>query len=348
MKRMHVAVIMSICFMTLQARNHKKNSDDSKISFEQPIAKAPIKSELKTVDNKIDIEKPTTISPAKLLESIQQELRDPNYRQDILPNNFSYPIQLLQYGNRTNQPREYAQNVLSLFSKLLKGAEYVNSYVFCSFIEQLPGLIKNHFMYFKPGSPTEQLALNDLDILDRLQQTVTSMMYGKFTNEFSTFKENPEKFLDDLTKNIVSATEEEMSIEQLRQTTIRFLEVGLSKLIWNALDHDKSWQSVKMLSDRIATLMEFNIIDDLNDLDELFWTLTHRYCYFLDLNSTELPISFYEKVKQDISTQRLVLFDLEEQETFIQSKSECLMHTLLKQEAKKRAYDYPASSATVA
>lgn len=326
MKRVLFSIVISICFIG-------------------PIQAKPVVAKKREADV---IEQPAQTTPASLLNSIQRELKDPNYRRDILPNNFSYLIQLLEYGHKTDQPRDYTQNVFSLFSKLLKGSEYVNSYVFGSLVEQLPHLLKKNFMYYKPGSPTEQLALNDLDILDRLQHTVATCMYGKFSNEFNTFKENPDNFLDDLTKKIINATAQEMSIESLRQTVVRFLELGLGKLIWSANDHDRSWESLKTMSDRIATLMECNIIDDLNDLDELFWTLIHRYCYFLDLHTTELPIAFYEKVKQDISTQQLTLFDLEEQENFLQSKSQCLMHTLLTQEAKKRAFDYQKPTTQIA
>jgi hypothetical protein len=321
MKRVLFSMMICICFIS-QVEAKKKQADPT--------------------------EQPTQMTPASLLQSIQRELKDPNYRRDILPSNFSYLIQLLEYGYKTDQSRDYTQNVLSLFSKLLKGCEYVNSYVFGSLVEQFPRLLKKNFMYYKAGSPTEQLALNDLDMLARLQKTVTTCMYGKFTNEFNAFKENPDAFLDDLTKKIIGATSEEMSIESLRQTVVRFLEVGLSKLVWSAHDHDKSWESLKTISDRIATLMECNVIDDLNDLDELFWTLVHRYCYFLDLHSTELPVAFYEKVKQDISTQQLALFDLEEQENFIQSKSECVLQTLLTQEAKRRAFDYQRNTAHIA
>lgn len=320
MKRMLFIALISICFSSLHAK--KKKADP--------------------------IEQPVEPTPAQLLQSIQRELKDPKYRQDILPNNFSYLIQLLEYGAKTEQPRDYTQNVLSLFSKLLKGSEYVNSYVFGSLVEQFPRLLKNNFMYYKSDSPTQQLALNDLDILDRLQHNVNSFMYSQFSTEFNRFKENPDMFLDELTKKIVDAASQEMNIEQLRQTVVRFLEVGLSKLIWNHKDHEKTWESLKTISNRIATLMEYNIIDDLNDLDELFWTLLHRYCYFLSLHSTELPIAFFEKVKLDISTQQLTLFDLEEQESFIQSKSECLMQALITQEAKKRAFDYRERAAKVA
>jgi hypothetical protein len=121
---------------------------------------------------------------------------------------------------------------------------------------------------------------------------------------------------------------------------LRFLEVGLSKLIWNPHEQEKTWESVKSISHHLATLMKYNIVDDLNDVDELFWTLIHRYRYFLELHNTTMPLSCYAKIKRDIRTQKLMLFELEEQEPFLQSKASCLMHTILAQEAKKRAHEY--------
>lgn len=285
-------------------------------------------------------EKSSSTNPANLLGSIQKELRDSKYRQEILPNNFSYLLQLLEHGVKTNQPHDYAQNVFRLFGKLLKGSEYVNSYVFSTLMQQLPSLLKHHFAVPKIDSALTHLALHDMDVLERLQHSVTSVVYKKFTNEFTQCKENPELFLDDLTQKILSVTNHEISAKDLRQTVLGFVEVGLSKLIWNPNDHEKSWESVKTLAHNLATLMEHNVIDNVDDLDDLFWTLTHRFCYYLDLNGADMPLSFHAKVKNDIATQQLVLFDLEEQESFLQPKSECVLNTLLTQEAKRRAEDY--------
>lgn len=285
-------------------------------------------------------EKKSDTNPATLLSSIQKELRDPKYRQETLPNNFSYLLQLLEHGVKTNQPHDYAQNVFRLFGKLLKGAEYVNSYVFSTLMQQLPALLKHHFAVAKLDSTLTHLPLHDMDVLDRLEHSVTSIVYTKFTNEFTQCKENPELFLDDLTKKIVSTTAHEISAKELRQTTLSFLEVGVSKLIWNPNDHEKSWESIKTLAHNLAALMEHNIIDNVDDLDDLFWTLTHRFCYYLELNGADMPLTFHAKVKNDIATQQLVLFDLEEQEPFLQPKAECVMNTLLTQEAKRRAEDY--------
>lgn len=306
--------------------------------FIAPLGAKPAAPAAQTV--KHVAEKKVDASPAQLLQSIQKELRDAKYRQEILPNNFSYPLQLLEYGVKTNQSRDYTQSVFRLFSKLLKGAEYVNAYVFSAFVEQFPSLLKKQFTIAKPEFTTQQLATHDLDVLDRLEHNVSTIVYGKFTNDFSKCKEDPQNFLDDLTKQIVAAASEELTTKQLRQTTLHFLEVGLSKLVWSPMDMERSWESVKTLSRNLAELIEHNIVDDIDDLDELFWTLTHRYCFFLEINGADMPLPFYTKVKHDIATQQLLLFDLEEQEPFLQSKSDCIMSTLLAQEAKKRAAEH--------
>ncbi len=287
--------------------------------------------------------KSDTIHASQLLQSIQRDLQDPRYRQDILPNNFSYLTQLLTYGAQTQQPREFAQDTFSLFSKVLKGSEYLNSYVFNSFLKQLPELLKHYFAGYQLESTSQLILVSDLDMLERLQKTVTTIVYTKFTNDFSTCKNDPEQFLNDLSQKILAATTQEVSMEQLRQIVIRFLEVCTSKLIWNPRDQEKTWESVKAISHSLATLMEYNVIDELNDVDELFWTLVHRYRYFLELHNTTMPLSFYAKMKRDIRTNKLMLFELEEQEPFLQTKSSCLLHTVLTQEAKKRAYEFPAS-----
>lgn len=282
-------------------------------------------------------------TPQQLLQSIQHDLCDRKYYQDILPNNFSYLTQLLEYGVTTKQPREYAHSVLGLFSKLLKGSEYVNSYIFVTLLEKFPTLLSPYFTQYKLESAGTSMLTNDLDMLERLEKAVTAIVYSKFTKDFSTCKNNPELFLDDLAHKIIAVTSQEISTEQLRHSVIRFLEVGLSKLIWNPHDTVKTWESIKSISQQLITLMERNIIDDIADIDELSWTLVHRYRFFLELHNTVMPISFYVKAKEDIVAHKLALLEIPEQEPFLTKKSDCLLQTVLTQEAKRHALEYPST-----
>ena len=277
---------------------------------------------------------------ASSISTLQKELKTPQYCKEILPNNFSYLTDLLQYGNDVGQPRAYIRSVFKLFSNLLKGAEYVNAYAFSDLIDQFPSLIKQHLTAQESRTYLNNTALYDANMFDRFKATVNNMLYMKFSTEYEAFKQNPEQFLENISNDIVKTVQEEVSIEQLRQGVIRFCEVGLGKLIWSPEDQEKTWHCVKSISNRLATLLEHNILDDVNDLDDLYWTLVHRYCFFIDITNADMPVKFYQNVKNDIASQQLLLFELDEQDTnFIEPKIQFLTRTLLNAEAKSRAFE---------
>jgi len=112
----------------------------------------------------------------------------------------------------------------------------------------------------------------------------------------------------------------------------------LSKLVWSPEDGEKTWNSVKDISYQLATLVDNNILVDINDLDDLFWTLTYRYCYFLEIAGSDLPLEFFEKVKNDITAQELLFLELEEEDNLFESKASYLTRSLFQAEVKSRAY----------
>lgn len=368
MKRMHsqtlsiiIVLVLSVQTTALNARARKKQSQPTyatTIKQEPALVMHDDKSAiitanqfhrptpLSTTQNK-PVHKPAIKPQQQLLATIQRDLQSAEYRQDILPNNFGYLCQLLQHGSSTKQSPEYAQNVISLFSKLLKGSEYVNSYAFSSLIKDMPDTLKHYLNTYQLESAGTLLLSGDLDMLERMDRTISHLVFNKFTQDFDTCKQNPKLFLDDLAQRVFAATTQEVTMELLRQAVVRFLEVGLGKLVWSPHEAEKSWESVKTISQQLATLMEYNIISDLNDLDDLYWSLLHRYRYFIELHGNDLDLTFYQTVKADITNKKVLLLELEEQETFIESKASCLLHTLLSQEAKKRMYDMPARPQTV-
>ena len=140
-------------------------------------------------------------------------------------------------------------------------------------------------------------------------------------------------------QNDLPALTEDISVDELRHTLVRLLEITINKLTWHPEEHAKIWVSVKSISKQLEVLMEHNIIDDANDLDDLYWTLIHRFCYFLDLAHADLPVKFLEAIKDDVSTQQFLLIELEEQEPLITSKRDHLLHVVRSGIARKKAYD---------
>ena len=167
------------------------------------------------------------------------------------------------------------------------------------------------------------------------------MLYSRFISQFKSFKDNPVDFLDSLSHDIVTTIDQReitppadpTHAEELRKVTLMFLETGLSRLIWNPADLDETWRSVKRIADDLSKLFDHNVIVDQEDLNDLFRTLIERYCLFIDITGADLPIDFFDRVKQDIEAQSLLFLDLEEEDD-VESKAERLMRSLVHAQQK--------------
>jgi len=267
-------------------------------------------------------------STDSLFAIIQEELQRPD-KEEIVLTSF---MRLIAHVHTTQKPRTYLRSVFKLFTNIVKGAQYIDNYTFTTMLEALPGYIAPYF------AVTKYKGMYDDTVFDRFKTMIDNALYLKFSTQYDQFKKDPEDFLDALSQEIVQAAQEEINIEQLRQSFMRFLEVCMNKLIWNAFDNEKTWDSVKIISNKLAALLERNILEDVNELDDLYWSLIHRYCFFLDIIGPELSADFYENVKNDIATQQLLLLELEEQDSFIETKAHVLKRAVFTSEAKNKAY----------
>ena len=273
-----------------------------------------------------------------LIIALQKELRTPEYRREILPNDFSYFTQLITFGTSTNQPPAYLRSIVKLFSNMLKSSHYVNAVAFSDMLETLPAELSPYFSLPASRQYITNSALYDATFVDRFKTTVHTILYSKFSTEYESFRQDPDLFLRKISGNIVTIAQEELMQEQLRQGVIRFCEIALSKLIWNATTEEQTWSVTKRIAEQLATLLAHNILDDSNDLDDLHWTLLNRYCYFIELTATDMPASFYKAIKQDISSHDIVLFALKEQDYIVEPKLSYMQRTLV--EAETTAFRY--------
>jgi len=256
------------------------------------------------------------------------------YTTDILPNSFDHIIQLLEHGKKTHQHSAFVKSIMKLFNQKIKAAPYINPDVISNFLDKLPELTQQQFV--------SRTAFN----AGLLQEVMNDILYSSFLSKFSHFKKDPEDFLNTLTHDIIRVLphneihEEQLSIEATRQATLKLIDTSISKLIWNPRECYTIWNSVTTIADKLTHLMEHNIITSIDDLDDLYWTLIHRFCYFIDLVGQDVPLDFYTAIKNDIQSGSLLFLDLQEQEPYITSKAEHLMTALLANEARKRAHDY--------
>jgi hypothetical protein len=288
-----------------------------------------------TVDHTQALRAPITLSATGIDTFLRTAFNNPVYVSDILPHDFSHFIQLLQHSkSMTQHRRAYVKSVIKLFNNKIKGTQYINAYAFSVMLDQVPDLFEEYFSLKRLLDPA------------RSTKKVYTILEETFLNRFDQFKEKPREFLDTLSHEIVENLQkeselitEDISVEQLRQSIVRFLELCITKLVWSPEDHEAIWDSVKKISRQCEVLIDRNIISDSSDLDDLYWSLIHRFCFFVDITGSDLPIEFYEKIRNDIASQQLLLLELEEQEKSIEPKMAHLKRALFNGEAKKRALD---------
>jgi hypothetical protein len=291
-------------------------------------SKSSISHEVVFLHNNHDLSAPINFSGAGVQHFIQQVFNRPVYAQDLLPNDFRHMLQLLHHG-ATSASSAYARSVLKLFTNKIKGASYVNAYAFAN-------LLKHCSQYLAPYlQPTPLISF------EPLKKQINDVLYASFLNKFDQFKQDPDHFFvtvsDAIINDIKVAPEfEGVSHKHVQQAFYRFVDVCMNKLIWSPQDHEAVWPIIKDIAGYIEHLTENNCLADFDDVDDLYWSLIHRLCFFIDIASPDLPVCFYEIIKRDLTTNSLLLCDLEEQEEHLETKGQHLMQALLAGEAKAR------------
>ena len=221
---------------------------------------------------------------------------------------------------------------------MLKSANYVNAYAFSELLEELPAALNPYFAFPLATRYITNSALYDSSFADRFASTVHSALYVKFSTEYESFRQNPDLFLQNISAEIVSLAQEEVEQTQIRQSIIRFCEIALNKLIWHPSEEEKTWDITKKIASQLGALLEHNILDDSNDLDDLYWTLLNRYCYFMEVAALDMPDTFYKALKHDISTNKIVFFELPEQDFIVEPKLSYMQRSIM--ESEVRAYGF--------
>lgn len=263
----------------------------------------------------------------------------PTYASEILPAHLRDLSALLHQGSVVPRPVIYTNALLKLFGNSIKGAPYVGAYGFLEFTEQLSANLE-HLVSLKA------LAVSPASYYQELH----NLLYDAFLTKFDELKNNPDAFFASLTNNAVLLISQHLnksSLDVSRHETLhdiqpmlmRFLELSLNKLMWNSQEPANIWPSVKGIATELEALYDKEFIGDQSDLDDLYWSLVHRFALFLDLSATTLPLEFFQKIQAEVATGNLLLVTLPEQETYLMTKKEVLDHALKSCIAKRVAFD---------
>lgn len=235
-----------------------------------------------------------------------------------LPYNFSHMIQFLEFGQKNNQNMAYAKSIIKLFLQKIKGCDFVNSY---SLITAMPKLADSLAPY---------LVKQQAGFLEELQKSLKHRFSNIFSTYMSYFQKSPDAFLDALSEQIAKKTNEvqtqqHIDVEQVKKDILRFLETCISKLIWAPQDAYQAWTAINELATQMELFSDKKLLSDIDAFDDLCWSLIHRFCYFIDIAAPDISQDVFIKIINDIATEKLILFAIEEQENIMDTKKDYLL-----------------------
>jgi hypothetical protein len=282
----------------------------------------------------------TAVYNTSLLNFITKIYNHKSYAME-LSQNATHVIQFMDFGNELQLGSDAMYVVWRLFYNKMKATEIVDDSVVLNLLDATPKHLERYFAEY-----SDVPEKNDLQFI---KKQIESMILGKFTRSVDLFKREPDTFVSHLAQELAQHYDSEISqvrkaaakqelVERLRHMIIRFYDTTLGKVMWNPQQPEAVWSSFTTMAQGLQRLGEYNIIKHMDDLDDLLWSLTHRFCYFLDLTGASLPLTFYERVERDLAEKSVYFLEFREQDEGVTSKKSTVLDALA--QAKTRAIAY--------
>lgn len=261
--------------------------------------------------------KPIEFTPDGIAYYFKYVYNHPEY-PSYLPYSLSHMIQFLEYGQKSNQSEVFAVSVIRMFLQKIKAAPYVEAEVFCEFIPKFAKAI------------TPYLVKKETGMLEQMQIILKEKLSQIFSRYFSSFQKDPDSFMANVAQQIAIQTnqvvnQQHIEVEHLKKDILRFFEISSNKLMWSSKDDIQAWYNCNRLAHECQSCLSNNLFCNSDDLNDMYWSFIHRFCYFVDTFAVDLSKDFYAQVLHDVQTKPLALFCLAEQEDLMTSKKSHLM-----------------------
>ena len=268
--------------------------------------------------------KPIEFTPDGISYYFKYVYNHPEYIH-YLPYSLSHMIQFLEYGIKSGQNEVFAASVIKMFLQKIKAVSYVEAESFVEFLPKFTEAMKPY------------LAAKEASFLKEMQAVLKEKLSNLFSNYFSYFQKNPDSFMNSLAEQIAkqtnqNATQHQVGVAQLKKDVLRFIEMSANKLVWSAKDDLQVWYTCNRLAHECQCCLDQKVLCNTDALDDLCWSLIHRFCYFVELSSGSLDKNFYSQVLHDLQTKPLALVALDEQEDLMVTKK---AHLIMRMQACK-------------
>jgi len=238
-------------------------------------------------------------------------------------------------ANEVNLDLEKAYTSLRLFYNNFKSCEAIDDTVVDRSLEVVPRLFDRYFSVDPAG-------IREINIV---RDGVEDLLLENFTDKFEQFQVEPDIFISRISRDITDIVksrvmfmqqeEEERQLrEKFRNMIIRFSDLMLNKMIWYEEYYERIWPTVTSVADNLHRLGTRGILNDQDNLDELWDSLVRRFVWFLDFKGASLPVEFYEQIEDDLNSNSQLFLVLDEQDDGIVTKKDMIREAIIRAKAK--------------
>jgi hypothetical protein len=320
---MRIKKFLILSFFTIILSNNVKSEDNQQLPNNN-------QSICLTEQDCMSLNAPIIFSKGGLTKFLQNVFNRHEYAQNVLPYDLSHFVQCLDFAQNRYQKRMHGHHVMRLFTHKLRAAPYVTNTAFLAMLDEISPIMSRY------NDGAEQR------ITSSMKASINKILYDSFLAQFTQFKASPQTFFDALADDITVSLYDtqtllsDIGIDEFKHSFTRFLELGLSKVVWQPQDGIKTWQSVLNISDRLIKMTEANMFDS-DELYELQDTLLERYCFFLDVVTSDMPLAFFEELKSCITNKAIQLLDDDELELCLETRRQRLSRLLCECEFRLQA-----------
>jgi len=274
------------------------------------------------------------------IKYVKNAYNNPTYA-DVLSQDSTDIVQFLELSNELNLSIDTVYIGVRLFYNKIKSCELVD--------DTVVNPVLAAFSQFLAKFYSVQEADIEKNNLDFIKKNIENVILSRFISNMNQFQSSPDNFITNLAAEITNSLKQEFEKhekksmkkemqERLRHVTIRFVDTALAKTMWNPKSPEGIWRSFIDTANRLQVLGAHDIINHMDDLDDLLWSLVHRFCFFLDFAGSTLPLTFYDEIEQDLINKVVFFLEMKEQDEGITSKKEMLAESLIRAKAQAIAF----------
>ena len=204
------------------------------------------------------------------------------YAEHFLPCSFMHLADFLRYAGTLEHGKAFTNEVLGIFYTRLKETPYVNPYALHEFLDQLSTLLDRN-----TPDPKELIET----ILIHLETLIVDTQYGA-PPDADALRIHAGTIVDHVRNHdrIESAIHERL---------FQLLELGTNKLIFDPREDYTTWLIAREIAQSITECTDAGVIT-AREQDDLLWSLTARYAYFLTLSGGELSPDTLALIKTEL------------------------------------------------